>query len=415
MLFFRLLSESVLMAMHALVANKLRTSLSLLGITIGIFAIIVVFTAVDSLEMNVRESVETLGDDVIFIQKWPWGGGETEYKWWDYIKRPSPTLKELAELQKRTKSAEASAFTVGGNRTLQYKNNSVENATINAVSYNYDKIVSFEMALGRYFSEAEAASGRNKVIIGAAIAANLFGPINPMGKSIKFLGRSFAVSGVIKKEGESVVGESHDTQVIIPVNSIRKLLDIHSRQLEPMIMVKAKDGVSNAQLKDELQGIMRSIRKLKPLAPDDFSMNETSIISGRLDVIFDVMSMAGLLIGGFSILVGGFGIANIMFVSVKERTSIIGIQKSLGAKNYFILLQFLFESIILCLIGGSVGLLIVYGMTLGAASFIDMKFFLTFTNIGIGLGASVVIGIISGLVPAFTASRMDPVEAIRAN
>lgn len=414
MLLLRLLSESVLMAIHALVSNKLRTSLSLLGITIGIFAIIVVFTAVDSLEMNVRESVETLGDDVIFIQKWPWGGGDTEYKWWDYIKRPNPTLKELAQLQRRSNSAEACAFVVGGPKTVQYKNNSVENASINAVSFDYNQIVSFEMAQGRYFSESEAKSGRNKAIIGATIASNLF-RTNPLGKKIKLLGRSFVVAGVIKKEGESIVGESHDTQVILPVNSVRKLLDINSRQLEPMIMVKAKSGVSNSQLKDELRGIMRSIRKLKPLAADDFAMNETSIISGRLDIIFDIMSIAGIFIGGFSMLVGGFGIANIMFVSVKERTSIIGIQKSLGAKNSFILLQFLFESIMLCIIGGSIGLLVVYGMTILASSFIDMKFVLTYANIAIGIGASVGIGIISGLVPAYTASRLDPVEAIRAN
>jgi putative ABC transport system permease protein len=180
-------------------------------------------------------------------------------------------------------------------------------------------------------------------------------------------------------------------------------------------MVKARPGVTNAQLKDELRGIMRSIRKLKPLAPDDFALNETSIISGRLDVIFSVMNICGLIIGGFSILVGGFGIANIMFVSVTERTSIIGIQKSLGAKNYFILLQFLFESIILCLIGGAVGLLIVYSLTFVATSMLDMKFVLTYSNIAIGLGVSVAIGIIAGLVPAFSAARLDPVEAIRSN
>ena len=352
------------MAMHALVANKLRTSLSLLGITSGIFAIISVLTAVDSLELNVRESVETLGDDIIFIQKWPWGGGQTEYKWWDYIKRPKPTLKELEEIQKRTKSALASAYTVGGGRTVKYKNNAVENASVNAVSFDYDKIVSFELSQGRYFSESEAKSGKANVIIGAAIAHNLFDRMNPLGEKIKFLGRSFVVSGVITKEGESIIGESHDYQLLIPVNAVRKLLDLHSRQLDPLIMVKAKPGVSNEQLKDELRGIMRSIRKLKPQAPDNFSMNETSIISGSLDEIFAALSAAGWFIGGFSILVGGFGIANIMFVSVAERTSIIGIQKSLGAKNYFILLQFLFESIILCLIGGIIGLLIVYGVAL---------------------------------------------------
>ena len=404
------------MALHALVANKLRTSLSLLGITIGIFAIIVVFTAVDSLEMNIRDRVESLGDDVIFIQSRPWGVDEDgEYKWWDYIKRPNPSMKELEMVKRKTRSAQACAFAVTGNKTIQYKNNSVENATLSAVSLDYDKIISFDIASGRYFSESEAISGRNMVLIGATIAVNLFGPLNPLGRSIKLMGRSFVVSGVIKKEGESIVGQSHDTQVLIPINTARKLIDIDSRQLNPMIMVKAKEGISNKQLKAELKGVMRSIRKLKPLADDNFALNETSILGNLLDVVFKIIKLAGLFIGGFSILVGGFGIANIMFVSVKERTHIIGIQKSLGAKNYFILLQFLFESIILCMIGGVIGLLIVYGGTIVASSFIDLKFVLTYTNIAIGLGVSIGIGIISGLIPAYSASRLDPVEAIRAN
>jgi len=415
MLYLRLFKESMIMAMNALIANKLRTSLTLLGITIGIFAIISVFTAVDSLEMNVRDSIETLGNDVIFVQKWPWGGGESEYKWWDYIKRPNPTLKEMAMLQRRTKSAEATAFSVTGRKTIKYKNNNVDNASIQAVSHNYNKIISFEIKEGRYFSETESISGKNIAIIGAAIANNLFGLSNALGKNVKMLGRSFNIVGVIKKEGENIVGNSHDTQAIIPVTSIRKLLDIHSRDIEPLIMVKAKKGVSNKQLKDELRGIMRSIRKLKPKALDDFALNETSIISNRLDSIFDIIGIAGMLIGGFSILVGGFGIANIMFVSVKERTSIIGIQKSLGAKNYFILFQFLFESIILCLIGGGIGLLFVFLLTAVANSIIDMTFILTYSNIILGVGVSVCIGLISGFIPAYTAANLDPVEAIRAN
>lgn len=415
MLYLRLFKESVMMSIGSLIANKLRTSLSLLGITIGIYAIISVFTAVDSLEMNVRESVESLGNDVIFIQKWPWGGGDSEYKWWDYIKRPDPRLKEMSLLQKRIKSAEACAFSVTGNKTIKYKNNNIDNSEIHAVSHNYNKIISFEIINGRYFSEVESVSGKNVAIIGAAIAFNLFGLSNAVGKNIKMLGRSFKVIGVIKKEGENIVGDSHDTQAIIPVNSIRKLLDIHARNIDPLIMVKAKEGVSNKQLKEELRGIMRSIRKLKPKAMDDFALNETSIISNRLDSIFDVIGIAGMLIGGFSILVGGFGIANIMFVSVKERTSIIGIQKSLGAKNFFILFQFLFEAIILCLIGGSIGLLLVFLSTAAANSIIDMAFSLTYSNILLGVGVSVGIGVISGFAPAFAASKMDPVEAIRAN
>ncbi|HIN39177.1 MAG TPA: FtsX-like permease family protein [Flavobacteriales bacterium] len=415
MLYLRLFKESVVMALGSLIANKLRTSLSLLGITIGIFAIISVFTAVDSLEMNVRDSIETLGNDVIFIEKWPWGAGEGEYKWWDFVKRPKPNIKEMVLLQKRTKSAEACAFSVDGNKTIKYKNNNVDNATIHAVSLDYNKIIAFEIIKGRYFTETESTSGKNIVILGAAIANNLFGPSKAVGKNVKMLGRSFNVIGVIKKEGENIFGDSHDTQALIPVNSIRKLLDIHARDLDPVIMVKAKKGISNAQLKDELRGIMRSIRKLKPKAMDNFALNETSIISNGLDNIFEVIGIAGMLIGGFSILVGGFGIANIMFVSVKERTSIIGIQKSLGAKNFFILFQFLFEAIILCLIGGSVGLLLVFILTAVANSTIDMTFSLTYSNILLGVCVSVGIGVISGFAPALMASKMDPVEAIRAN
>ena len=402
------------MALNSMVVNKMRTLLSLLGITIGIFAIISVFTAVDSLENNVRESVASLGKDVIFIQKWPWGGGKSEYKWWEFIKRPIPVLKELAIVQKKCKSAEAAAFIVSGSKTVKYKNNSVENIQIVSTSHDYDKIVSFEIDRGRYFSAAESLSGRNVTIIGALVSQNLFGNINPLGKNVKTIGRNFKVIGVFKKEGESIIGDTHDTQILLAVNSVRKLLDIHKRHLDPIIMVKAKEGVSNAELKDELTGVLRAARKLKPTAANNFALNETSIISSGLDEIFNVIGLAGWLIGGFSILVGGFGIANIMFVSVKERTSIIGIQKALGAKNYFILLQFLFEAIMLCLIGGGIGLALVYGGTMAANSLVDMEFSLTYSNIVLGLSVSGLIGVLSGFIPAYTASQLNPVVAIRA-
>jgi len=414
MLFLKLFKESVLMSINALVVNKLRTMLSLLGITIGIFAIISVFTAVDSLEMNVRNSIESLGNDVIFIQKWPWGGGEEEYQWWKYMSRPQTQLWELAEVQKRCKTAVAAAFMVTGNKTVKYRNNSVENAGLGAISQDYDKIFAFDLEAGRYFSEAESISGRNIALIGANIAFNLFGNVDPIGKTIKVIGRNFKVIGIFKKEGESIVGDSRDNQVMITVNSVTKLLDIHKRHIDSFIMVKAKEGVSITQLKDDLTGVMRTIRKLKPLAEDNFSLNETSIISSGLDNIFGVIGLAGWLIGGFSILVGGFGIANIMFVSVKERTGIIGIQKSLGAKNYFILLQFLFESIMLCLMGGIAGLGLVYLCTLAANAAIDMEFVLTHSNVILGLSVSTVIGIVSGFIPAYTAAKLDPVVAIRA-
>jgi len=414
MLLIRLLKESSILAIQALITNKLRTILSLLGITIGIFAIITVFTAVDSLEMNVRSSVESLGEDVVFIQKWPWLT-EGEYKWWEFYKRPQPQLKELAEIKKRCNLAEACVFSVSGNTTVKYRSNSIENVNITSVSHEYDQIVSFQLETGRYFSENESISGKNLAIIGKNIALGLYGHNRAVGKSIKIKGANYKIIGVFKKEGESIIGESHDNQVILTVNSVRKLIAIYKRHIEARIMVKAKKGVANTELKDNLTGILRSIRKLKPMAEDNFALNETSILSNGLDQMFGIINLAGWIIGGFSILVGGFGIANIMFVSVKERTSIIGIQKAIGAKSYFILLQFLFESIILSLIGGITGLFFVYVCSHIASSFIEMEFSLTNSNIILGILVSALIGIISGFVPAYSASKLDPVAAIRAN
>lgn len=415
MVFLALIKESILFAFQSLYSNKLRTFLSLLGITIGIFAIIVVFTIVDSLESNIRGSIESLGENVVFVQKWPWSFGP-DYPWWKYMNRPVPEYKELFDIQKRAKTAEAVAYRVGGRRTVKQKGNIVENAVISGCSYDFYKIKSFEISEGRYFTENEVNSGYNVAVLGSKIAEGLF-PDNqfPIGKDIKIAGKKAIVIGVFKKEGESMISSSMDNQVLIPYHFAKLILDVKSENSDPYISVKAKSGVSNAELKDELTGIMRGVRRLKPVVEDDFALNETNLLSKGFDSIFDVIGMAGWIIGGFSILVGGFGIANIMFVSVKERTSIIGIQKSLGAKNYFILLQFLCESVFLSLLGGILGLLLTYLITLAAKGNIDMEITLSNSNIILGLTISVLIGIVSGFVPAYSASQLDPVEAIRSN
>lgn len=402
------------MAISALVVNKLRTVLSLLGITIGILAIISVFTMVDSMEKQVRGSVESLGDDVIFIQKWPWTFGEN-YPWWKYWQRPVPDTKEMQEVQRRSSNAEAVSFTAMMNKTIEYGNTILENVSIVCVSHDWEKIKTFELIDGRYFTPFESAGGRNVAVIGTEVAAGLFGEADPIGKTIKLMGRKINVIGVFEKEGESLFGNSTDNQVVIPANYARTLIDIRRERFNPMIQVKGKEGVSNEELKDELRGIMRSVRKQKPLADDNFALNETSLLSNSMEGLFDVINGAGWFIGLFSILVGGFGIANIMFVSVKERTHIIGIQKSLGAKNYFILLQFLFEAVFLCLIGGAAGLLIVFILSYAGSNILEMDIALSIGNVILGLSISAWIGLISGIIPAWIASRLDPVEAIRSN
>ncbi|MBL0047578.1 MAG: ABC transporter permease [Bacteroidetes bacterium] len=413
MLWKKIILESFRFAYHALVSNKLRTFLSLLGITIGIFAIISVFTVVDSLEANVRKSVASLGSNVVFVQKWPWAFGG-DYPWWKYLNRPTPQLDEVPEIQHRSDMAAAVCFIVNANKTVKYHNNSVENADITGVSHEYYQVQSFELSEGRYFTEAESNSGKPYALIGVTLAESLFGESNALGKRIKLFGREATIIGLFKKEGESMMGNSTDNMVLLPVRYLSNFVDLRSDRLDPFIMVKAKEGIAVDELKFELTGIMRSIRKLKPLADDDFALNEISLLSSGFDSIFAVIGMAGWIIGGFSIIVGGFGIANIMFVSVKERTNLIGIQKSLGAKNYFILIQFLIESVVLCLIGGIIGLLIIYGGTLLVNNLADMEVALTRSNIVLGLTISVLIGIISGFIPAYSASQLDPVEAMRS-
>ena len=413
-MFLGIFKESIVFAATALTTNKLRTFLSLLGITIGIFAIIIVFTIVDSLENHLRKSVQSLGDDVVFVQKWPWSFGP-DYPWWKYINRPVPSYPELPEIIRKCDGAQAAAFVASTQVTLKHLSSSIENVEMTAASHDYFRVKNFEIADGRYFSEIESAAGRPVAIIGDLLATSLFPFQSPVGQFIKVSGAKIMVIGVFKKEGESILGNSLDTEILLPLNYARNLIDIKNEQAEPYIIVRAKPGVSNTELIDELTGLMRSIHQLKPREDDDFALNQTSLISNQFDSLFGVVGIVGWVIGGFSILVGGFGIANIMFVSVKERTNIIGIQKSLGAKNYFILSQFLFEAVFLSFIGGLIGLILVYLITLIAADAVGMEITLTRSNVILGFTISILIGVISGFVPAYGASQLDPVEAIRSN
>lgn len=414
LIFIKLFRESYLFAFQAIIVNKLRTMLTLLGITIGIFSIISVFTVFDSMENKIKTSINALGDNVLFIQKWPWAFG-SDYPWWKYMNRPLPKISELAEIEKKSDAFHAATFYAATQKTVKYKSNSISNALILAVSKDYDKVMSLDIELGRYFAVNESVGGRSVAIIGRDIADNLFGNIDPIGKEITVFGRKITVIGVFKKEGEDTFGQSADKQVMLPVLFARNVLDLESEQNDPSIIVRAKENVSNQELKDELIGIMRGVRKLKPAAEDNFAINEMSMITKGFEGIFSTISVIGWIIGAFSLIVGGFGIANIMFVSVKERTNQIGIQKSLGAKNYFILFQFLFEAIFLSLIGGALGLLIIFIGTLIVTYGLDFELTLTFSNIFLGLGVSFIIGLISGFIPAFSASRLNPVDAIRSN
>ena len=414
-LFLKLFRESFLFANDALRQNKLRTFLSLLGVTIGIFTIISVSSAVDTLRHNLQKSVNKLGSNSIYVEKWPWGGGG-DYPWWKYLQRPDPKIREFNELQKRSLTALAISYEISiDNRIIKYKSNTVDGAQIDAASHDHDKTWNFDMEQGRYFSELESRSGSPVTVIGYDINKNLFPNNDGIGKQLKIAGHYLTVVGVFKKEGDDILGISNDKEVLIPINYAKSLIDIQNGNYHPSIVVRGKTGLADVEVESELRGLMRSIRRLRPGQDDNFALNKTSIISNQLDSVFGFLDKAGWIIGGFSLLVGGFGIANIMFVSVKERTNIIGIQKSLGAKSYFILLQFLIESVMLCLMGGLIGLGVVYGLTFLVKAATDIEVVLDSNNIIKGIGISVTIGMISGILPAYFAAKLDPVEAIRSN
>lgn len=416
LLLVRLIIESFNFAIDSLKVNKLRTLLSLLGITVGIFAIISVFTVIDSLERYIRKNLNALGNNMVYIQKWPWAPpeGETEYPWWKYLNRPSPKIDETDMFLRKAKYAENAVFLFGFNRTVQFENNKAENTEIFATTYPLLDLWSLDIERGRYFTEAEMTNGAPVALVGSELASNLFKSANPVGKIIKFQGHKFLVIGVYEKKGQDMFGTSMDKRIHISTQQALAMVDIKNRDQGQTICIKSKENVNSTEFAAEIEGIMRNIRKLKPMEENDFAINEVSLISNQFDQFFVGFNIAGWIIGGFSIIVGGFGIANIMFVSVKERTKIIGIQKSLGAKRYFILFEFIFEAIILSVIGGLIGLFLIFIGTLIVNYVSDFTILLTVGNIITGLMISSIIGFIAGFMPALTASRLDPVVAMNA-
>ena len=406
--------ESLRIAIQAVNVNRLRALLSLLGITIGIFSIIAVFTMVDSLEANIRESVNSLGSDIIYVQKWPWAREEgEEYPWWKYMNRPLPSQDEYEFLKEKSRMAEDVCFVSGVQRMIEYGNSTVEGAAVAGVSDGFQEIRSIELERGRYFSPVEANAGRNVAVIGHDIASELFRGANPIGKNVKVFGMKVVVIGVVEKEGTGMFeGLILDDVALVPLNFYKGFVDIRSDMAGPEIWVQARPNISVDEMSYELKQLLRSYRRLKPMEEDSFALNQTSIITNQLDQLFAVLKVAGFFIGIFSIIVGGFGIANIMFVSVKERTHLIGIQKALGAKKYFILFQFLFESVMLSLAGGIIGLFIVFLGALAISFSSDFSIYLTMENILVGIGISSLIGLVSGIFPAWQGARMDPVVAI---
>ncbi|TCK67285.1 putative ABC transport system permease protein [Winogradskyella wandonensis] len=411
--YLRLLKESFSFAFNALRNNKLRTFLSLLGVTIGIFSIIAVLAAVDSLDKNIKSQLSALDSNTMYLARFSFG--PTDVPRWKRQQFDKVNYNEYNYLKDNLSGAEHVAYQLFVRpESVRYESEVVSNVNTVVVSHQFADIQTLEFSKGRFYNEAESNSGKPVIVIGDEIANSLFGDLEPIGKRIRLYGQKFTVIGVVKKEGSGLFGDSNDVSVFLPANFVRNRYGDNNRNINNIVIIKPKPDADIAELKAEVTQMMRNRRGLKPNEIDTFFISVISGLKDAIDGIIGSMNFIGWMISLFSLLVGGFGIANIMFVSVKERTNLIGIQKSLGAKNRFILFQFLFEAVILAVVGGIVGLIMVWLGTFAADGLTeDFDFVLSPKNMLIGFTISSIIGLISGVIPARRASRLDPVEAIR--
>ena len=413
LLYLRLLKESFAFAMNALRSNKLRTLLSLLGVTIGIFSIIAVLAAVDSLDRKITKELSSLDKNTIYLMKQSFGPSDIPQ--WKREQFPNMKYDEYIYLKGAMTNTEQMGYQMFTNReSVKYDSKVVGNVNIIPASHEFIDIQGLEFDKGRFYNESEANSGSTVAILGYEIAKSLFEDVDPIGKNVRLYGKRFTVIGVVKKQGAGIVGgNSDDTTIYIPVNFLRQLYGDNSEKVLTVVVFKPIKGVDMEAYKSEISQKLRRFRGVKAGEIDNFFINVFSGLTDLIDGILVQMNLVGWVISGFSLLVGGFGIANIMFVSVKERTNLIGIQKSLGAKNRFILFQFLFEAIILSVLGGIIGLLMVWIISIVLTKVLDFEFVLGIGNILLGTGLAAIIGLISGILPAIAASKLDPVEAIR--
>lgn len=407
-----ILSSSFRLTMQELMVNKLRTSLSLIGISFGIFCIIGVLATVNSLETNIQNQINSLGTNTIYIDKWDYNGGP-DYPWWKFINRPEPKFEEVNFIKQRSRLASNVAFEINSRLTIEYENYALEGTTVFGISEEENDIQPVTMEFGRFISGAEFSSGSPVAIMGYTNAESLFGnPALAVGKEIKVKGNKVTIIGVIKKMGTSIIGWDYDQCLMTSYRFARQIFN--EKYSSPVILVKGKDNVSSAELTDELEGVMRSLRKISPRQSDNFTLNQIIGFKAKVSSLFVNINLGGWAIGILSLIVGAFGIANIMFVTVKERTAMIGLKKAIGAKRRSILSEFLLEAAIICIMGGLMGLFLVYLLTVILTNVFNFPVYISVGILTLAISICILIGILAGIIPAYIASRLDPVVAIRS-
>jgi putative ABC transport system permease protein len=412
--FLDIIWSSFKIALQEFRSNKLRTFLSLFGITIGIFCIISVLSTVGSLEYAIQKDIKALGTNTVYIDKWEYGGGDGEYPWWKYVKRPEPKYEEMRIIKQKVPAAANVAFALQGNGNVEFGDDFVSGINYYGVTEEFVNIQPVEVAWGRYFLQNDYDQAANSVVMGYIVAEKLFGkPEEALNQEITIKGKKANITGIIKKQGKSIMGGWEYDNSILLVRGFMKQI-IVEKFAQPIIMVQGREDVPMAALKDELAGAMRSLRKLKPTQADDFSLNDIESFSNAMSDVFSGVNKGGWAIAGLSLIVGMFGVANIMFVTVRERTSQIGLKKAIGAKRSTILTEFLLEAAFLCILGGLIGLLLVFILTKIFSLATGFPIFISVDIMLLAVGICILVGVLAGIIPASIAARMDPVVAIRS-
>jgi putative ABC transport system permease protein len=403
------------MALQEFRSNKLRTFLSLLGITFGIFCIISVLSTISSMQLAVNNDLKSFGTKTIYIDKWQYSGGP-DFPWWKYVKRPVPKFEEARLLRLKVPDAEHIDFEMDNNGNVDYGDNSLTGVQYYGNTEDFDKIEKVTIGSGRYFQQADFDRGTPYIVLGFRIAQRLFGTSEwAVGKAVKLKdGKMAIVIGVVEKQGQSLINAwDFDNSILLTYNFMRQVF--REEYSNPKILAQGDSIITSAALTEELRGAMRSIRKLTPTQEDNFAVNNIDNLSKFLEPIFAGMNIGGWAIAALSLIVGMFGVANIMFVTVRERTSQIGLKKAIGAKRGSIMMEFLLESAFLCIIGGLIGMAAVFILTLIFSATLDFHVFIPLNIIVLAVFMCLFTGVLAGIIPAFIAARMDPVAAIRSH
>jgi putative ABC transport system permease protein len=402
------LSEGLAIAWRAIRANKIRAALTMLGIFIGVTAVVLMSTAIKGIDNSLQSGVSALGSDVLYIDKWAWFSND---EWWSLRNRRNIDMEDYERFKDLAKLPMAVAPVKNAVQTIKYGDRKVETVFLNGSTSDYVKTTNFDFDLGRFYSEGESNGSRNVAVLGSEISNKLFPRGDALDKTIKIGPVNYKIVGVLSKQGSTLLGAFNpDNQVFVPIGTIFK--NFTSRHFSTVtINVRAASPELLEDTKAEAEGVMRKIRGLAYDEPNDFTINQQEGLTDFLDSITIVIKIAGLFITGLSLFVGAIGIMNIMFVSVKERTREIGLRKAIGATRRTILAQFLLESSVICLIGGLIGLIAAILLSLMLNQFFPTS--IQYDVVIIAIFISLLTGIISGLAPAYTAAKMDPVDALR--